>query len=35
MSSEIYNILRWYHIFVHFDIQHKMLYTFNEFCFRG
>ena len=28
------NILRWYHIFVHFDIQRKMLLTFNEFCFR-
>ena len=25
MSSKIYNILRWYHIFVHFDIQRKML----------
>ena len=25
MSSKIYNILRWYHILVHFDIQRKML----------
>ena len=25
MSSKIYNILRRYHIFVHFDIQRKML----------
>ena len=25
MSSIIYNVLRRYHIFVHFDIQRKML----------
>ena len=25
MSLKIYNILRWYHTFVHFDIQRKML----------
>ena len=35
MPLKIYNILRLYHTFVHFDIQRKMLETFNEFCFRG